>query len=442
MHAAHITSRSLLLSCCLILSATAFAAEPEAERLRSAIEDEHAIGADVWIYNNIAAGMQAAREQNKPLFVTFRCVPCADCKAFDAEVAKGSEIIQQLAREKFVSVRQVEMKGVDLSLFQFDHDLNWAAMFLNGDGTVYARYGTQSAEGADAYNSIAGLKATMKRVLQLHDEYPANKQALAGKRAEQKEYHTVYDMPGLEEKLKVSLNELTTRKNCIHCHMIHDAEHFAAEKDGTFTYEMLWRYPLPDNIGLSIDADSGIRIASVEEESPTAAAGLQPGEDVTHMNGQPMTSIADMQWVLHHLPNDQTTVQVTGSKSGTHTVALQPGWKKSDISWRGSMWSVAPKLRVWMPQLDDAQREEHNIPAGQGALLVKWINNGKPGGQAARAAGLRQGDIVIACDGQPVEPDNNRFNMRIKLNYEVGDELPLTVLRDGEKREIVVKLVE
>jgi S1-C subfamily serine protease len=35
-----------------------------------------------------------------------------------------------------------------------------------------------------------------------------------------------------------------------------------------------------------------------------------------------------------------------------------------------------------------------------------------------------------------------QFNMHIKLNYKVGDELPLTVLRDGKKRDVRVKLVE
>jgi hypothetical protein len=73
------------------------------------------------------------------LFEYTRLRPCKDCAAFDADVANGNDQVKALAKEKFVSVRQVEMKGVDLSLFQFDHDLNWAAMFINADGIVYAR---------------------------------------------------------------------------------------------------------------------------------------------------------------------------------------------------------------------------------------------------------------------------------------------------------------
>ena len=140
--------------------------------------------------------------QHKTLFLTFRCVPCHACKGFDAEVAKNNQQIIRLAQEQFVAVRQVEMKGVDLSQFQFDYDLNWAAMFVNADGTVYARYGTQSAAGADAYNSIASLEKTMRRVLALHEDYPNNKNGLAGKLGKLKPYKTALEMPGMKHRAK------------------------------------------------------------------------------------------------------------------------------------------------------------------------------------------------------------------------------------------------
>ena len=176
--------KTLLLSLVTFTAANLNAqpAPPLLERLK----DENARGTDLWIYNNLQAAMAEAKRTGKPIFVTFRCVPCHACKAFDAEMTKGQNVIRELAEKHFVSLRQVEMKGVDLSLFQFDYDLNWAAMFINADGVVYARYGTPSAKGPDAYNSIAGLEVTMKRVLKLHAAYPANKTQLAGKRGGRK----------------------------------------------------------------------------------------------------------------------------------------------------------------------------------------------------------------------------------------------------------------
>jgi hypothetical protein len=411
------------------------------ETLRERLDDENGVRSDVWVYNDIEAAREQARKENKPVFVTFRCVPCEACAAFDADVAKGNDRIRQIAKEQFVSVRQVEMKGVDLSLFQFDHDLNWAAMFINADGTIYARYGTQSAEGPDAYNSIEGLLATMERVLELHKSYPTNKAQLVGKRGKRK-IDSALKMPGLQNPAKYKSE--TTRKNCIHCHNIHDAENFQAQLSGPIQHDLLWRYPLPDQMGISIDRKDGVTITKVASESPAEKAGFQVGEKIESMNGQAMTSIADMQWALHHLPSESCNVDVIGSKTGLKTVALQEGWKEYDVSWRGSMWSVSPKLRVWMPILASAKRQELGIDDENTALQVKWINRGSQGGKGALASGLRQNDIVIAMEGRPLKEGMNpkSFNTYIKLNYQVGQELPLTVLRNGKKIDLKIKLVE
>ena len=78
--------------------------------LRERLKDANGVRTDLWVYNDIAAGIEEARKQNKPLFVTFRCVPCKDCAAFDADVANGNERVLALAQEKFVSVRQVQIR--------------------------------------------------------------------------------------------------------------------------------------------------------------------------------------------------------------------------------------------------------------------------------------------------------------------------------------------
>jgi hypothetical protein len=263
----------LLFATWTLVGAGVFAAEPAP--LADVLADENFQNTEFWVYNNLPAAFAEAKREGKPLFVTFRCVPCQACKGFDAEVASGAGKIKELADEHFVAVRQVEMKGVDLSQFQFDYDLNWAAMFLNADGTVYARYGTQSAEGPDAYNSIEGLANTMQRVLELHANYPANKDDLAGKRGPDMPYDTAVDMPGLVNKDR--FEGITNRDNCIHCHNVHDAENRHATLTGAMNHDLLWRFPLPENVGLAIDGDHGRRIESVQADSPAAKAGLKAG---------------------------------------------------------------------------------------------------------------------------------------------------------------------
>ncbi len=419
------------------------ASEAEAQRLRAALKDAHADGADHWIYNDLEKAKGEARTLNKPIFVTFRCVPCKACSGFDAEVAKGSELIATLARANFVALRQVEMKGVDLTQFQFDYDLNWAAMFINADGTVYGRYGTQSAAGPDTFNSIASLEKAMLRALALHAGYPKNATALAPKRGPAKPYQTALDMPGLDQREK--LRGQTERNNCIHCHNIHDAEQRQARAAGLSNREMMVRWPLPDNVGLHIDAQDGARIERVETGSAAAKAGLRAGDVMTHANGQAVISIADIQWVLHNLPTGNAAVKFSITRDGkasTHTVQMTPGWKQTDISWRGSMWSLRPRPGFGAPELKPEEIKALNLPGVSRAFKVQFIASGQTDGQAAKDAGLRSGDVIVKIDDQPITMTPLEFNVHMRMNKKFGDQLALTVLRQGKQERVVIPLVE
>ena len=56
--------------------------------------------------------------------------------------------------------------------------------------------------------------------------------------------------------------------------------------------------------------------------------------------------------------------------------------------------------------------------------------------------GLREKDVIVAIAGQPFHFATKQFNMHLKLNYKVGNTLPLTVLREGKRKELLIRLVE
>ena len=194
------------------------------------------------------------------------------------------------------------MKDVDLAKFQFDYDLTWAAFFINPDGTIYGRYSTRSVAGPMAHNSMESLKNAMKRALELHQNYPANKATLVGKRGAEPKWKKALDIPALRKQFAKKLMLPTSERNCIHCHNIYDGWHNTAYDEGTFNQDVLWVYPLPDNIGMSIEVDSGVIVEKVAMGTPAKKAGILAGDTIREMDGQPIISIADMQWVLHNLP--------------------------------------------------------------------------------------------------------------------------------------------
>ena len=75
----------------------------------------------------------------------------------------------------------MKITGLDLRLFEFDHDLTWYVFLLNADETVYGRYGGRDATGAEARLSLKGLRYAMDRALEAHKTPPAPR-TLAGPR--------------------------------------------------------------------------------------------------------------------------------------------------------------------------------------------------------------------------------------------------------------------
>ena len=74
-----------------------------------------------------------------------------------------------------------------------------------------------------------------------------------------------------------------------------------------------------------------------------------------------------------------------------------------------------------------------HLGEGVNALEVRWINTGRVEGRAAKQAGLKKGDIIVGMENKPLRLNSQQFNLHVKLNYEVGEKLPLTLLRNDKR---------
>src|SRR6266478_3578284 len=85
----------------------------------------------------LAPAMKLAKVENRPLFITFRCLPCKQCSAFDKDVLEGGPELDPLLKQ-FVTVRLVSAKDIDLRIFPVegfqDLDLSWWGYFLSPEG--------------------------------------------------------------------------------------------------------------------------------------------------------------------------------------------------------------------------------------------------------------------------------------------------------------------
>lgn len=337
--------------------------------------------------------------------------------------------------KSFVCVRIVQMRGVDLSLFQFDWDQTWAAMFVGPDLTVYGRYGTRAGGRAEAekHLSLASLRKAMERALHLHQNLATVRKSLEGKKGPTLRQRTVEAFPATADKFKST--ELP--KNCIHCHHAFPAvrrDLLAQRKP--LPDEWMWPHPMPEEIGLSIDVGEGNRIEQVQAASAAEKGGIRRGDVLAKMEGQPILSIADVQWVLHRAPKQGTIsfeVQRDG-KTLSLRVTLPEGWRRYDITWRDSTWDLRPGMNLG--ELTSAEKKQIGIADRSLALQTKYV----AAQGAAKKAGLASGDVLVEWDGKSDSLSESDFIALLRQKYAIGTRVPFAYRRGTKVHRAVFEL--
>ena len=411
------------------------AAEDRATKVRN--DKEQYGDDDRWVYNDLARGIEEARKANKPILVVFRCIPCDACSEFDKRLMEKENEVRDLL-EKFVCVRVVQANSMDLTLFEFDFDQSFHAVLMNADKTIYGRFGTRSGRKEQEDMTMAGLREAMLGALELHGRHPADKAALAGKRGEPPRYKVPEEYPSLAGKYQPTLDyQGKVVQSCLHCHQVRDAERSVWRSEGKVMPEkVLFPFPLPDTIGLRMDPAKKGTVAQVAEGSAAAAAGLMAGDELRTVAGQPILSTADVQWVLHNTVGAAELPVVVGRGGGQKqlTVKLAEDWRRrSDISFRVSTWELRRMATGGILFEDLSAEERTRRGLGNDVLALRAKHVGEYGEHAAaRRAGFRRDDVVVALEGDTARLTESQFIARA-LQRKKGAKLPVTVLR-GERR--------
>lgn len=94
---------------------------------------------------------------------------------------------------------------------------------------------------------------------------------------------------------------------------------------------------------------------------------------------------------------------------------------------------LRPYIGITGIDVDDETAKQYNLVVG---AYVKSIEDFSP----AEKAGLKPGDVIIKADGKEIKT-MDELN-EIKNSHNIGDEIKLTVNRNGEEKELTVVLEE
>ena len=196
-----------------------------------------------------------------------------------------------------------------------------------------------------------------------------------------------------------------------------------------------------------VKPEAGVLITAVADEMPAAEAGLARGDILLAIDGDRVNTAAELQKViLMQDPGDALELTVKrGDEELTFSVTLadRDGYPVLGVAAhvdRGDGMSPQRGRRGWMPDRGRAFGMERGrgmnaLPFKEidGAAVVDILEDGP-----AAAAGLQAGDIITAIDDIEIGGLNDLA--QAAANYSPGDEVMLTVERDGEAVELTVTL--
>ena len=320
--------------------------------------------------------------------------------------------------------------------------LSFSTMFFNGDGTVYGRYGSWSHQKNAQDKATAGFKRALEAALAIHRGYPANKAALAGKQGAPTPFKTPVDIPTLGAKYRLDLDwSGKVVPSCVHCHQISDAVRlWHRNKNEPIPAEMIYPWPAPETVGMTLAQDQIARVESVTAGSAAARAGLQSGDELLSIAGQPLLSIADVSWALHRAPVEGSVPFVV-KRSGSEkplSLELSDGWRsKADISHRVGTWGLRGMATggLMLEDLADEERGRRGLKKDELALLVKHVGEyGKHA--AAKKAGFQKEDIIVQMEGVSGRTTEGEVIGHLLQKHKAGEKVKTTVLRGTERVEL------
>ncbi len=157
---------------------------------------------------------------------------------------------------------------------------------------------------------------------------------------------------------------------------------------------------------LGLDKAAGALVATVEDGSPAAKAGVEAGDVVVDFNGTAVGSARDLSRLVADVSPGQRenlTVWRKGKRFDLNITVGQSGDEKRADASAGEKQSAAADVEVasiglGLSDITEQARGDYNIPADQRGAVIEQVDPDK----SAAAQGLQEGDVIVGVNQVPV----------------------------------------
>ncbi len=178
-----------------------------------------------------------------------------------------------------------------------------------------------------------------------------------------------------------------------------------------------------------LDKPEGALVASVTKDSPADKAGLQAGDVIRQVDGQPIVASGDLPaWVGQAQPGQKARLSVwRQGKPLELTATLGDASDKGKAVAKADEATGKGQLGLSLRPLDPDERRETGLGAG---LVIEQARG------PAAAAGVQAGDVLLAINGAPAKDIEQVRAAMAKA----GKSVALLIERNGDKIFVPVRL--
>ena len=160
---------------------------------------------------------------------------------------------------------------------------------------------------------------------------------------------------------------------------------------------------LDDKLARALDltVDRGVLVSDVSKGSPAARAGLERGDVIVALNGDPMTSTRKLRnRIAATAPGTTVSLEVVRQRA-RKTISVELEALPDTLAGPAVEAPAGGALEgVSVSALDARARQEYSIPKDvTRGVVVTAIDPASP----ALAAGLRPGDVILELDRKPID---------------------------------------
>ncbi|BBP75210.1 DegQ family serine endoprotease [Pseudomonas gingeri NCPPB 3146 = LMG 5327] len=193
---------------------------------------------------------------------------------------------------------------------------------------------------------------------------------------------------------------------------------------------------LAESFGL--DKPAGALVAQVQDDGPAAKGGLQVGDVILSMNGQPIELSADLPHLVGALKAGEKAKLEVVREGQRKTIDLTVGaipdeGKEMDIAKSAGAERSSNRLGVSVADLTDDQKKANDQL--KGGVVIKEVQDGP-----AALIGLQPGDVITHLNNQAIT-DAKQFTDIAKA-LPKNRSVSMRVLRQGRASFITFKLAE